>query len=94
VAEKPFIISALVSLAMFGLWVLAFMVFGTSVGGGVATILIACLGLVVGVSVLVASAVFQERKLLAVCGALAGSCIFLSVIAVFIAWHHHVTTGP
>jgi hypothetical protein len=94
VREKAFIVSVVISVALLSLWGLAFKLFGTRLGGSAATILIACLGVVITFSVLVASVVFKERRLSAVCGALAGSCSFLSVIAVLVAWHHHLTTGP
>lgn len=89
---KVFIVSALLAIGSLVVCAVSVRLFNTSLGGHVMTLLIGCFGLFVAVPAYVSSLIFKQERMLAICGALAGSCVFISVLAVFVAWHHYTTS--
>jgi hypothetical protein len=94
VKGKAFVVSALLSFFFSASWSFGLWYAGKHLSESFLTILLGSYVLVVTLSVFVSLAIAGDRKWQAACGSLSASSLFISVAAVMLAWHHHLTTGP
>jgi hypothetical protein len=91
---KAFVVSALISLFISAIWSFGLWYAGKHLLETFLTILLGSYVLVVILSVFASLALAGDRKWQAACGSLSASSLFISMAAVMLAWHHHLTTGP
>jgi hypothetical protein len=91
--DRAFILSGLLASLFWTVWfwVLWFAI-KTKDSDVIASIAIGSPALVAAASTFAACAVFKGKKWQAACGSLAITILFISVIAVGVAWHHFRTT--
>lgn len=85
---KAFGLSALLSLILSSLWILALWYAGKHDEDGMLAAVLGSYAAVVAISTFASAWLFKGQRWQAACGALAVSATFVSAVAAIVAWQH------